>query len=373
VSFFTSISLYHFKNYQQQQWSFDKRIVCIYGSNGSGKTTILDALHFLSVTKSYFHHADSWCITRGLQGMRIQGSLYQKDQQFALTCILRENGKKEFLVNENPYEKLSAHIGRFPSVMIAPDDTELITEGSEIRRRFLDTMISQVNSDYLNCLIQYTRFLQQRNALLKQWQMHPEKDFSLLSVYSKQLDFWGSRIYTIRKQFCEEYIPQVIRLYRFLSDDHEPVDIQYTSQLHERKLLDLLDEYIDKDIIMQRTNYGIHKDDLLFNVHNMPFKQVASQGQRKSFLFSLKLAQYELYRKTTAHSPVLLLDDIFEKLDEIRSKKLIQYLLQTDCQVFITDTHQDRLRQAFHDFDEVQYIETGKTSAQLNEHAPVKE
>lgn len=346
------LSLIHFKNYKKKQLTFSKRIVCIYGQNGSGKTSILDAIHFLCFTKSYFHHADAVCVTKGEQGMRIYG-VVKDSKEYEVACILRENGKKEFTIEGDAYTQFSKHIGKFPCVFITPDDTELITEGSEARRKFLDAMISQTNAQYLEQLIQYSKCLQQRNALLKQWSAGPEKDFSLLSVYSKKLHELGTFIFETRKNYCEEFIEHVKRIYIFLCDDAEEINMTYSSQLASDSLLDLLDRFVDKDIFMQRTNFGTHKDDLLFTLNGMPLKQAASQGQRKSFLFSLKLAQFELIKKLTGKHPILLLDDIFEKLDEARSGKLIAYLLEKQSQVFITDTHEERLRNAFEGKQEV--------------------
>ncbi len=288
--------------------------------------------------------------------MRIYGEL-QDNQLHEAVCILRENGKKEFALDGESYTQFSKHIGKFPCVFITPDDTELITEGSEARRKFLDAMISQTSSFYLEYLIRYAKCLQQRNSLLKQWAASPEKDFSLLSVYSKTLHELGTLIYQKRKEYCEAYISDVKRIYSFLCNDAEEIDVQYSSQLSADPLLDLLDRFIDKDIFTQRTNFGTHKDDLHFTLNGMPLKQAASQGQRKSFLFSLKLAQFELVKKLTGKNPILLLDDIFEKLDEERSKKLIDYLLKETCQVLITDTHEERLRAAFSSSEEpVDYI-----------------
>lgn len=350
------LALLQFKNYLEREFVFSKRIVCIYGSNGIGKTSLLDAIHYLCFTKSYFHHLDSFCVTKGTNGMRISGKI-DTGRMNEITCVLRENGKKEFALNGEQYTQFSKHIGKFPCVFITPDDTELITEGGEARRKFLDTMISQTNSQYLEQLIQYAKCLQQRNSLLKQWAMSPEKDFALLSVYSKKLHELGTEIYQTRKAYCLDYFNEVLRIYMFLSNESEHINIRYSSQLESESLLDLLDRYIDKDIYSQRTNYGVHKDDLVFTLNEMPLKQAASQGQRKSFLFSLKLAQFELIRKQFSKKPLLLLDDIFEKLDEDRSQKLIAYLFETDSQVFITDTHEDRLKEAFsHHPDEVEFI-----------------
>lgn len=352
----TNLSLTHFKNYLNESFQFSKRIVCIYGKNGSGKTSILDAIHYLCFTKSYFHHIDLTSVTKGEQGMRIQGKL-NAGAEFDIVYILRENGKKEFALNGEAYSQFSKHLGKFPCVFITPDDTELITEGGEERRKFLDAMISQTNPLYLERLIQYNKFLQQRNSLLKQWSQMPEKDFALLSVYSKKLHELGTFIYETRKQYCIDFFTQVLNIYQWLCNESEEITIRYSSQLNNEPLLSLYDRYIDKDIFSQRTNYGTHKDDLIFTLNGMPLKQAASQGQRKSFLFSLKLAQFEIIKKQLNIAPILLLDDIFEKLDEERSQQLISFLLKQEAQVFITDTHQERLQRAFVGAeDKVQFI-----------------
>lgn len=346
MSFIQELSLCHFKNYRERSFRFDKRIVCIHGPNGSGKTSILDAIHFLCFSKSYFHYNDSLCLMRGESGMRIHGKFGEPGNDEVI-CILRENGRKELLMNGEAYAQFSKHIGKFPCVFIAPDDTHLITEGSEDRRKFLDAMISQSDHRYLEQLIQYNRFLAQRNALLKQWATSTEKDFSLLSVYSKRLHETATPLFQKRKQVLSDFLERVRAMYAFLCESNEVVDIRYQSQLHEAPLLDMLDRFIDHDLHGQRTHYGIHKDDLVFTLNTMPMKQAASQGQRKSFLFSLKLAQYEMLRAGGGKEPILLLDDIFEKLDAYRSRQLIRYLLDQKGQVFITDTHIDRLQQAF--------------------------
>jgi len=349
------ISLVHFRNYESKEFSFSKRIVCIHGANGSGKTTLLDALYYLCFTKSYFQHMDSLSVKQGETGMRIEGIIEDKKIN-TVTCILRENGRKEFSLNDEPYSQFSKHIGKFPCVFIAPDDTSLISEGSETRRKFLDTMISQTNSQYMQYLISYSRYLQQRNTLLKQWADNVNKDFALLSVYNQQMNESGHAVFTIRKEYCEKFKEKVNDIYSYISGEKEEIVSVYSSQLLHESLIDLLEKNVDKDIITQRTNYGIHKDDLLFTLHDLPLKQTASQGQRKSFLFALKLAQYELIKEITGKHALLLLDDIFEKLDEQRNAKLIHYILNLHSQVFITDTHEDRLREAFRDNTAIEFI-----------------
>ena len=351
-----SLSLVHFKNYVSRQFTFPGRIVCISGSNGSGKTSLLDAIHFLCFTKSYFLHTDALHVTQGRQGFRLQAEFVSQEKPHSLVCILRENGKKEFRVDEEAYTQFSKHIGRFSCVMIAPDDTQLITEGSEERRKFLDAMISQTNAEYMQQLILYNRYLQQRNALLKSWSKGDERDYSLLGIYNQQLSNLAHPIANTRQAFCAHYAEKVLTIYSQLSEAKENIQLTYSTRLLDDSLAALLEQHIEKDIFSQRTNYGIHKDDLVFLLNGMPMKQSASQGQRKSFLFALKLAQYEMIEELNHQQPLLLLDDIFEKLDALRSQKLIEYVQKSKSQVFITDTHPERLQEAFAQSDGVTFL-----------------
>nr|HPI55623.1 DNA replication and repair protein RecF [Chitinophagaceae bacterium] len=355
--FVRDISLLQFKNYTQRHFSFEKDIICLSGENGSGKTSVMDAIYFLCFTKSYFTHNDAYLVKHGSKGMRIQG-VFEKQQPHEICCILRENGKKEFSMDGELYTQFSKHIGKFPVVMIAPDDTELITEGSELRRRFLDMIISQLNSDYLSHLIQYNKVLQQRNALLKQLAQPSGGDASLLDVYDQLLDQHGKAVYRFRMEVCQALAEKTNRIYTFLSQEKEDVSCVYKSALANDSLLDLLQQNRSRDMLMQRTLEGIHKDDLVFTMNSMPLKQVASQGQRKSFLFGLKFAQYELLAEGLGIKPVLLLDDIFEKLDEERSRRLVEFVGEQQGQVFITDTHHERIEKAFAPFaDRLQHVQ----------------
>lgn len=355
--FVRDISLFQFKNYTQRHFSFEKDIICLSGENGSGKTSIMDAIYYLCFTKSYFTHNDAYLVQHGSKGMRIQG-IFEKQQPHEVCCILRENGKKEFSIDGELYTQFSKHIGKFPVVMIAPDDTELITEGSELRRRFLDMILSQLNSDYLSHLIQYNKVLQQRNALLKQLAQSSGGDDSLFDVYDELLDQHGRAVYRFRKEVCQSLAEKTHRIYTFLSQEKEDVSCVYKSALANDSLLDLLRQNRSRDRLMQRTLEGIHKDDLVFTMNTMPLKQVASQGQRKSFLFGLKFAQYELLAEGLGIKPVLLLDDIFEKLDEERSRRLVEFVSEQQGQVFITDTHHERIQKAFLPFtDRLQHVQ----------------
>lgn len=340
-----SISLVQFKNYSHSSFRFSHRIVGICGNNGIGKTNLMDAIHYLCFSKSYFGKTDSANTMLGCQGFRIEGQGSQSDQPFKIVCILRETGKKEFLLNDEAYNKLSHHIGRFPCVMIAPDDTQLITDGSEERRKFLDTIISQLDAEYLQQLIVYNKVLQQRNSLLKQFAESGRKDESLLDILNRQLEVPCNYIYQKRKDFLEGFIPIVQSFYEKIAGSKEHCGMVYESQLNTRSFSELLKLVRDKDLLLQRTNAGIHKDDIDFLLNEHSFKSVASQGQRKSLLFALKLAEFEVLKQQKGFPPILLLDDVFEKLDDKRMHNLLDWVCcENQGQVFITDTHEERLR-----------------------------
>jgi DNA replication and repair protein RecF len=353
----TELSLYHFKNYESKHFVFHKPIVAITGRNGCGKTSILDAIHFLSFTKSYFLHQDAMAVTKGTEGMRVNGKFAHSQQVYDVTYVLRENGKKEFSLDQELYTQLSKHIGKLPCIFISPDDTVLISEGSELRRKYLDVLISQTDQDYMQQLMRYNKVLQQRNSLLKQWNDIGNAEKELLKIYNEQMSFYAEKIFNIRKLATEEISTYVQRIYSMLSCGEEAVSLTYLSTLLKDDLILTLQQNEFKDIASQRSNYGIHKDDLIFELDGMLLKQVASQGQRKSFLFGLKLAAFTWAVEKSGITPILLLDDIFEKLDQARSDKLIEYISMLNAQVFITDTHLDRLQHALSGLmEECQFI-----------------
>ena len=355
MSSLKNISLFHFKNYEQQSFLFEKEVVCLIGKNGVGKTSILDAIYYLCFTKSYFVSNDLHCIKNGTQGMFIKGVF---DDEIEVKCIIRENGKKEFSCDEEVYSKLSSHIGKYSCVIIAPDDTQLITEGSELRRKFLDGIIAQIDPEYLQHISSYAKLLVQRNAYLKSCKGEIPTDLTLLNLYNAQLNNHAEPIVAKRNVFVQKLIEEATAIYQVIANDIEEIKIEYDSKLLQQPLLNLLEINLFKDVITARTNYGIHKDDLVFTMNGMPLKQVASQGQRKSFLFALKLAQYHLINNHQAQKPILLLDDIFEKLDESRSEKLIQYVKGLNTQIFITDTQKHRVQKEFKEFEQdLQFIE----------------
>lgn len=344
-----NISLVSFRNYVQDNFSFPKSVTALCGNNGTGKTNLLDAIYYLCFTKSYFGKTDVQNTTQGKSGFRIDGQFALKEQEYKIVAVVRENGKKEFGVNNEPYTRFAAHIGKFPAVMIAPDDIAIITEGSEERRKFMDYTISQINSNYLQTLIDYNKLLQQRNSLLKKWAETQTIDESLMEIISGQLVTAGNTIFQTRKKFLTEFTPVATSLYHFISGGKEKLDISYQSHLSEGSFADQLKTTRSKDMALQRTTRGIHRDDLDCSMNNEAFKAMASQGQRKSLLFALKLAEFEILLRHNQFPPILLLDDVFEKLDEHRMKQLLYKVgVENKGQVFITDTHCTRLEEALH-------------------------
>jgi len=340
-----SISITQFKNYSNRSFQFNERIIGICGNNGVGKTNLLDAIHYLCFTKSYFTR-DVLNIQSGQQGFRVDGELELNDKKEKAICILRETGKKEFSINDSGYEKFSEHIGRYPCVIIAPDDIHIITDGSEERRRFLDALLSQIDKVYLQHLINYNKILAQRNSLLKSFYETGNKNLSLLDVLDEQLIKPGEYIFEKRKQFLVSFLPGVKKLYSEIAKQEEETELHYQSELNQCTFTELLHLNRQRDMAAQRTTGGIHRDDLVFNLNGQLFKNIASQGQRKSLLFALKLAEMDVLKENKGFAPLLLLDDVFEKLDEDRIANLLRRVcIENNGQVFITDTNQERLVQ----------------------------
>ncbi len=341
------IIITQFKNYDLASFDIHERIVGICGLNGRGKTNLLDAVYYSCFTKSYFSKTDGLNTQFNKDGFRLEAFFEQEGETQKVICIHRSAGKKELLLNDVPYEKFSKHIGRFPVVMIAPDDIELITGGSEERRRFIDTVLSQMGSEYLQQLIQYNKILLQRNSLLKRFAEQGKTDWPLLEVIDEQLVQPGNFIYRQRKIFTGQLIPLVQKFYTQIANNDESISLQYDSLLNEHSFESLLNQFREKDFLLQRSNAGIHKDDIALQLDGQPFKTTASQGQRKSLLFALKLAEFELLKQNKSFAPLLLLDDVFEKLDDNRMRQLLHWVCnENDGQVFITDTHRERLEDA---------------------------
>lgn len=342
-----NISLVQFRNYPLNTFSFTSNVIGFCGSNGSGKTNLLDAIYYLCFTKSYFGKTDAQNVSYGKSGFRIEGHFAKQQQMYKAVGVLRENNKKEFGVDDENYSRFARHIGRFPCVMIAPDDVAIITDASEERRKFIDYTISQLDSDYLQTLIDYNKILQQRNSLLKQLAESGKIDEPLMDIISGQLVQKGNVIFTKRKAFLEAFIPMAVSLYHYISGHTEKLNINYQSHLLSASFEKLLNENKSKDRLLLRTSVGIHRDDLTFELNGEIFKTMASQGQRKSLLFALKLAEFEVLLKHNGFAPILLLDDVFEKLDAERMQHLLfKVCVENRGQVFITDTHCDRLKEA---------------------------
>ncbi len=341
-----SISLLQFKNYQHRSFDFTQRIIGICGKNGVGKTNLLDAIHYLCFTRSYFTRLDGNNVQQGKAGFRLEGNFVLQYQPEKAICILRENGKKELTINSKAYEKFSQHIGHYPCVIIAPDDAELITGDSRERRTFLDSLLCQLDAEYMQQLIIYRKVLEQRNSLLKSFAETATKDLSLLDVLDEQLIKPGDFIFNKRKEFLVSFLPIAKHLYQEIARQPEDVSLFYESELLQSSFTELLKAARQRDCFAQRTTAGIHRDDLEINLGNQLFKNIASQGQRKSLLFALKLAEMEVLKKEKHFAPLLLLDDVFEKLDEDRIRNLLQKVcVENDGQVFITDTSEERLLQ----------------------------
>ncbi len=337
------ISLFNYKNFSEVNFDFDNKINCFVGKNGIGKTNVLDAIFHLSYGKSYFNPLAVQNIKHGEEFFVIEGEFEKKDRSEIVICSLKKGQKKILKRNGKQYEKFSEHIGFIPLVIISPADRDLIVEGSETRRKFIDTVISQLDSNYLNQLIQYQKTLSQRNALLKYFALNQVFETDTLSIYNQQLDELGKIIFEKRKESLADFVPIFNKHHQTITGSAETVQLVYESQLFEKDLLQLLQESINKDRVLQYTSAGIHKDDLSFEIDHYPIKKFGSQGQQKSFLIALKLAQFEFVKKNSGENPILLFDDIFDKLDETRVGKIIEMVNNSDFgQLFISDTHPER-------------------------------
>lgn len=324
----------------------------ICGKNGMGKTNLLDAIHYLCFTKSYFSRQDATSVQQGKSGFRLEGQFILQDKPEKAVCVLRETGKKEFLINGQAYDKFSRHIGRYPCVVIAPDDASLITGSSEERRKFLDALLSQLDADYLQHLIVYTKVLQQRNSLLRSFAETGQKNLSLLDVLDEQLLPPGEFVFNKRKEFLVSFLPAVKHAYQDIARQPEDISLFYESELLQGSFRELLQSTRPKDLLSQRTATGPHRDDIEINMGNLLFRNIASQGQRKSLLFALKLAEMDVLQYEKHFPPLLLLDDVFEKLDEDRISNLLEKVcIRNQGQVFITDTNEERLRKQLEKLD----------------------
>ena len=350
------ISLVQFRNYSSAAFSFPAPVTCITGANGSGKTNLLDAIYYLCYTKSYFTAYQQNCAQNGTDGFRVAGTFIRNGREETISCKWK-GGKKEIYNNEKEYEKITDHIGIYSAVMIAPDDTGLINGGSELRRRWADSILGQADKMYLESLMHYQRVLLQRNSWLKIQAYKPAKDNTELDYYNEALAAGSKYIYEQRQTFLADFLPLLDKFYHELTGGREAIQVTYSSDLSQKPHAAWLKDGLALDLRYQRTLRGIHKDDWDFRLNGLLLKQFGSQGQKKSFLFALKLAQYAYLSKTLGHLPILLLDDIFEKLDQSRMEALLRIIRGPHFgQVILTDTHPERIRQAFGEGTEVGFI-----------------
>ena len=339
----TKLSLLNFKNHSERNFEFSTQINCFVGNNGVGKTNILDALHYLSMAKSFLGNKDLNNIKIDEDFFTIEGTIDDGEKENIIKIQQPKEAKKIIKKNDKSYERIADHIGFLPSVIISPYDSNLISDSGESRRKFLDAMISQTDSDYLFNLIQYQKTVQQRNALLKDFSKNRYFDADNLEIYNEPLIKFGSKIFEKRREFTDSIVPLIQNYYEIISKGKEKITVIYESDLSDHNFGTLLDQNLEKDRMLTYTSKGIHKDDLLFEMNGISMKRTASQGQQKSFLIALKLSQMNRIRELTGKTPILLLDDIFDKLDDSRVSQLIELVNQEHFgQIFITDTSRER-------------------------------
>lgn len=336
--FLQKISLVNFKNHEDAEFTFSPQVNVFTGKNGSGKTNLLDAIYYLSLTKSAFQNNDTLNIRQGADYFRLTGLFNKEGNELLVETAFSNSQKKYFRVDKTPYEKIRDHVGQFPVILITPYDTDVIREGSEERRKFFDSVLSQIDKIYLGELIAYNQVLKQRNSLLKHFHETSTTDHDLISVYDDQLLGAGEKIYTYRKKFISELAPFFQEHYKNLSDEKEEVALLYESQWHKPDFKETFKASLNSDIFLQRTRKGVHRDDYVFQINGQPLKTFGSQGQQKSFVISLKLAQFDLIKSKKNLAPLLLLDDIFDKLDDHRISRLME-MVAADAfgQLFVTD------------------------------------
>ncbi len=340
-----NLHLVNFKNYEDTEFELTSGINCFVGENGAGKTNILDAVHYLSICKSYMNVIDKQNIRFDQPFFVIQGDWFKEEQTVNIHCAVKVGAKKVFRRNKKEYEKLADHIGQFPAVMISPYDRDLISEGSELRRKWMDGIIAQFDREYLYHIQKYAKVVQQRNALLKNMAEHRIFDRESIEVWNDQMIDLAKDIHQKRKAFLEEFIPVFQKHYDSIGTPEEEVHLTYKSQLNEFPMEKLLELYEKKDAFSRYSNAGTHRDDLIFEIKGHPVKKFGSQGQQKSFIIALRLAQYEWLKNHLGVLPVLLLDDIFDKLDHSRVKRLMHLVAdQFFGQVLVTDTDEERVR-----------------------------
>ncbi len=371
--FLEQLKLTDFKNYREAELKFSEKINCFIGNNGAGKTNLLDAIYYLSFCKSYFNLLDQQNIRHGSEFFAVHGTYRFNGDPNIVSCIQRRNQKKVFRFNKKEYDRLADHIGKIPLVMISPYDRDLINEGSEFRRKFMDGMISQFDPLYLDHLLHYNKVLQYRNSLIRQCIEAGHTDQALFSLYDEQLAVSGQFLYERRKEFQQSFIPIFRQYYALVSNSAEEVNVLYDSTLHQIPIAESLKKNFAYDLQMRYTTFGIHKDDLDFRIGNYPLKKFGSQGQQKSFIIAIKLAQFDYTKDRMGFKPVLLFDDIFDKLDDQRVNSIVNLVGRDSFgQVFITDTQEQRIRKLFakSDIDHRIFAVNQGVVEQIQNHLP---
>ena len=343
-NYLKKISIINYKNIVDKEYNLDPKINCFVGNNGVGKTNILDSIYHLALGKSYFKLRNDQLINKNEDFMVIDGLFDLNSKKENIICSIKRGDKKILKRNGKTYKKFSDHVGLIPVVLISPYDNDLINEGSSERRKFIDSIISQNNKEYLINLISYSRVIQNRNSLLKQYNKSVDFDLDTIKIYDDQIIKLSEPIFKARKNFFNEFKDIVIEKYDQISENHEKISIEYKSDLFDSEIKNLIENSFQKDVILQYTSSGIHKDDFIFNLDGSRIKKFGSQGQQKSFLIALKLAQFEYLKNKTGNSPILLLDDIFDKLDLIRVKRIVEIVNSTNFgQLFLSDTDRERI------------------------------
>lgn len=340
------LSVVNFKNIEHADFQFSDSLNCFIGNNGAGKTNLVDAIYYLSFCKSFLNPVDGQNIRFDQDFFMLQGKYSRLDSEEMVYCGLKRNQKKIVKRNQKEYKKLSEHIGLLPLIIVTPSDTNLISGGSEDRRRFIDSVISQYDAVYLENLIRYNRALLQRNNLLKQFASANVFSLESLEVWDDQLVKYGRLIHQVRADFIQKLQPIFQKYYELISGGHEMVGLELQSDLSDNDYEQVLKNAIAKDRALQFTTTGIHKDDFGFELSGYPIRKFGSQGQRKTYLVALKLAQFDFMKEVSGLTPILLLDDIFDKLDKYRVEQIVR-LVSNDHfgQIFITDTNREHLDQ----------------------------
>jgi DNA replication and repair protein RecF len=343
-----TLRLINFKNYQNIEFNFNEEINCLVGENGVGKTNVLDAIYYLSLAKSFSNISDNQLILHNESFFSILGSFYKDDRSHKVKCSAKLNSKKSISINDNIYDKIKDHIGVFPTVLISPNDTDIIRGVSENRRKFIDGVISQLDKIYLDNLLKYNHILKQRNALLKSTESIGQLDLDLIESFDQTIIHTGKEIHFTRKKFISRLVPHLKRFYTDISDQKENIDIIYQSDLEGNDFKSLLKRSLNRDVLLRRTSAGIHRDDYRLEIDGYPMKKFSSQGQQKSLIVSLKIAQFEIMREKSGFKPILLMDDVFDKLDDRRIEKIMNLVAgHTFGQIFVTDARPERTLSIF--------------------------